>query len=60
MADVSVEALIGSLADTTAFNELKKRIERVTQNAKPLDTPAARVIEERALRKVRDSAGVVS
>ena len=43
---------MGTLADTTEFNELKKRIERLSKGPKPLDTPAARVLEERANRKV--------
>ena len=52
LGDISIEALMGTLADTTEFNELKKRMERLSKGAKALDTPAARILEERATRKV--------
>lgn len=50
--DISIEALMGTLADTTAFNDLKKRMERLSKGPKALDTPAARALEQRAVRKV--------
>ena len=51
--DISIEALMGTLADTTAFNDLKKRMERLSKGPKALDTPAARALEQRAVRKVQ-------
>ena len=51
--DLNLDVLIGTLKDTTEFNELKKKIGRLDKGQKPLSTPAARTTEERATRKVR-------
>lgn len=52
-SDLNLDVLIGTLKDTTEFNDLKKKIGRLEKGARPLATPAARTTEERAVRKVR-------
>jgi hypothetical protein len=53
MEAVTLEALLGALADAPHVNDLKKRMESLSKGPKALDTPAARAVEERALRKVQ-------
>ena len=57
--DLNLDVLMGTLKDTTEYGELKKRIGRLGRGERPLDTPAARTTEERAIRKVRRSLRAV-
>lgn len=50
--EVTLDALMGSLRDTTEFGALKKKIARLTSGSAPLQPPTSAAVEAVATRKV--------
>ena len=50
---LSLEALVGSLRNTTQYGGLKRKLDALGSGPAPLQAPAGRVVEERASRQVQ-------